>query len=93
MAGHQLNIASSLLGKMKTNFMLWGMVPAYVSITGALPALDPALGYIARASILLGIAIGYVSAIGYTRQMIAGYDRLAASRPRGTAAPGEGPAS
>ena len=46
MAGHQLNIASSLLGKMKTNFMLWGMVPAYVSITGALPALDPALGYI-----------------------------------------------
>ena len=27
MAGHQLNIASNLLGKMKTNFMLWEMFP------------------------------------------------------------------
>jgi len=93
MAGHQLNIASNLLGKMKTNFMLWGMVPAYVSIGGFLPGLDPALAYIARASILLGIAIGYVSAINYTHQMIAGYDRIAASRADGAPAPGERPAS
>jgi cardiolipin synthase (CMP-forming) len=92
MAGHQLNIASNLLGKMKTNFMGWGMVPTYVSISGVLPALDPALSYIGRASISLGIAIGYVSALDYTRQMVAGYDRIA-SRPGGAAAPGDGSAS
>jgi phosphatidylglycerophosphate synthase len=79
MAGHQMNIASNLLGKMKTNFLNWGTFPTYLSIAGALPSLDPALTYIGRGSIMLGIAIGYVSAADYTRQMIAGYNRIAAS--------------
>ena len=90
MAGYQLNIASSLLGKMKTNFMLWGMVPTYLSIGGLLPSLDPALAYIGRASIGVGIFIGYVGAADYTRQMIAGYDRIAAARDAGPA-PGAAP--
>lgn len=93
MAGHQLNIASNLLGKMKTNFLLWGMLPTFLSISGALPSLDPGLAYLGRAGILIGIALGYASAVDYTRQMVAGYDRIAAARAAGTAAAGDGPAS
>jgi CDP-diacylglycerol--glycerol-3-phosphate 3-phosphatidyltransferase len=80
MAGHQLNISSNLLGKMKTNFLSWGTFPAYLSIIGALPSLEPGLAYVGRASIGLGIILGYASAFDYTRQLIAGYDRVAASR-------------
>src|SRR5262245_10025319 len=80
MAGHQVNIASNLLGKMKTNFMLWGMLPTFLSISGALPSLEPGLAYLGRAGILVGIAIGYASAYDYTRQMVAAYDRIAAAR-------------
>src|SRR5262245_18751626 len=80
MSAHQLNISSNLLGKMETNFMLWGMFPTFISISGLLPSLDPALTHIGRASIVLGIAIGYASAIDYTRQLVAGYDRIAAAK-------------
>jgi phosphatidylglycerophosphate synthase len=76
MAGHQLNIASNLLGKMKTNFMLWGMIPTYVVIVDVLPSLAPRLTYLGQGSILVGIAFGYWSAADYTRQMITGYDRI-----------------
>jgi CDP-diacylglycerol--glycerol-3-phosphate 3-phosphatidyltransferase len=77
MAGQQLNIASNLLGKMKTNFLCWGTLPTYLSISGVLPSLDPAMAYIGRGSMVLGIVLGYASAVDYTRQMIAGYDRVA----------------
>lgn len=80
MAGHQVNIASNLLGKMKTNFMLWGMLPTFLSISGVLPSLDPGMAYLGRTGILIGIAIGYASAYDYTRQMVAAYDRIAAAR-------------
>ena len=45
MAGHQINIASNLLGKVKTNFLCWGFVPTFVSIGGFLPMLDPAMAH------------------------------------------------
>jgi len=93
MAGHQLNITSNLLGKMKTNFLLWGMFPSFLSILDYVPSIEPALGYVGKGSILLGIALGYASAVDYTRQLIAGYDRLAAARAAGSAtAAGDGPA-
>lgn len=82
MASHQLNISSNLLGKMKTNFLLWGIVVTFLSIAGALPMLEPAMAYVARGSMLLGITLGYVSAYFYTRQLIAGYDKIAASGSR-----------
>jgi cardiolipin synthase (CMP-forming) len=92
MAGHQLNITSNLLGKMKTNFLLWGMFPSFLSILGYVPSAEPALGYIGKGSILLGITLGYASAVDYTRQLIAGYDRMAAARAAGSAtAAGNGP--
>ena len=90
MAGHQINIASNLLGKMKTNLLCWGFVPTFVSIGGFLPALDPAMSYIGRASMVVGITIGYVSAYDYTRQLVAGYNHIAASRAAGTPAGGDG---
>ena len=92
MAGHQLNITSNLLGKMKTNFLLWGMFPSFLAVLGYLPSLEPALGYIGKGSILLGITLGYASAVDYTRQLMAGSDRMAAARAAGTApAAGSGP--
>jgi CDP-diacylglycerol--glycerol-3-phosphate 3-phosphatidyltransferase len=91
MAGHQLNIASNLLGKMKTNFLLWGTFPSFLSMFGYLQPLEPALGYIGKGSMLLGITLGYASAVDYTRQLIVGYDKIAAARATGAAtAAGDG---
>jgi CDP-diacylglycerol--glycerol-3-phosphate 3-phosphatidyltransferase len=80
MAGHQLNIATSLLGKLKTNFVMWGFLPAFLSIEGLFPAGEPALRYVGQAAIATGILLGYASAWGYTRQLVAGYDRVVALR-------------
>ena len=62
-------------------------------ILGVLPSLAPRLTYLGQGSILVGIAFGYWSAADYTRQMVAGYDRIAASRTADTTAAGDGPAS
>ena len=92
MAGHQLNITSNLLGKMKTNFLLWGMFPSFLAILGYVPSLEPALGYVGKGSILLGITLGYASAVDYTRQLITGYNQIATARAAGAApAAGSGP--
>lgn len=80
MAGHQLNISSSFVGKLKTNFIMWGFLPTFLSIESVLPALEPGLAILGRASIALGLFFGYASAWSYTRQFVAGYDRLAAAR-------------
>lgn len=90
MAGHQLNIASNMLGKLKTNLVMWGFFPTYLSIVGATPALEPGLRYFAWAVVGLGLGLGYLSAWDYTRQLIAGYDQIARSRAAGTATPGDG---
>lgn len=81
MAGHQLNIASNFLGKLKTNFVMWGFLPTYLSIEGVLPGLEPALAYLGRGGIAAGLVFGLVSGWDYTRQLIAGYDQIAAGRP------------
>lgn len=87
MAGHQLNIASSFAGKLKTNFIMWGFLPAFLSIQHVIPAAEPALRYVGQGAIATGILLGYLSAWDYTRQMIAGYDQIgagAAAEPTGT---------
>jgi hypothetical protein len=78
---------------MKTNFMGWGFFPTYFAISGVFPSLAPYFTYLGQGSILVGIAIGYLSAADYTRQLIAAYDRIAAARAAGTAADGDAPAS
>lgn len=75
MAERQINIASTIWGKVKTNFLLWSMVPLFVSLSGEVPAVAPWDRYLALFGISGGLFFGYVSAWQYTRQFIAGYDR------------------
>lgn len=83
MAGHQLNIASNLWGKVKTNLVMWGFFPTYLSIVGAAPSLEPGLTYFAWTATGVGLGFGYLSAWDYTRQMIVGYDQIARARAAG----------
>jgi len=78
MAGHQLNIPSSFVGKLKTNFVMWGFLPTYLSILHVIPAADAALRYVGQGAIGTGILLGYVSAWDYTRQLIGSYELIAA---------------
>jgi CDP-diacylglycerol--glycerol-3-phosphate 3-phosphatidyltransferase len=73
MAGARMNIPSSLAGKVKTNLIMWGFFPTYLSISGLLPAAEPYMGYAGRIIVGLGLAAGYYSALGYTRAFAAGY--------------------
>lgn len=79
MAGHQLNISTNFIGKLKTNFVMWGFFPTYLSIEHVLGFAEPWVGYLGRFSIGLGIFFGYLSAWDYTRQLVVGYDRIAAA--------------
>jgi CDP-diacylglycerol--glycerol-3-phosphate 3-phosphatidyltransferase len=73
MAGARMNIPSSLAGKLKTNFIMWGFFPTYLSISALVPAVEPYLGHFGRLAVGLGIAAGYYSALGYTKAFAAGY--------------------
>ncbi len=73
MAGARMNIPSSLAGKVKTNLLMWGFFPTYISISGIVPAAEPWVGYLGRLSVGLGIAAGYYSALGYTKAFTVGY--------------------
>jgi hypothetical protein len=68
-----MNIPSSLAGKVKTNLIMWGFFPTYLSISALVPAAEPYLGHFGRLVVGLGIAAGYYSALGYTRAFAAGY--------------------
>lgn len=81
MAGHQLNVASSLAGKLKTNFVMWGFLPTFLSIQHVLPVAEAALRHVGQGAIGTGILLGYVSAWDYTRQLVVTYDRIAAGAP------------
>jgi CDP-diacylglycerol--glycerol-3-phosphate 3-phosphatidyltransferase len=73
MAGARMNIPSSLAGKVKTNLIMWGFFPTYLSISMVLPAAEPYMGYAGRLIVVLGLAAGYYSALGYTKAFAAGY--------------------
>ena len=73
MAGARMNIPSSLAGKVKTNLIMWGFLPSYLSISMIVPAAEPFLGYAGRIIVGLGIAAGYYSALGYTKAFATGY--------------------
>jgi CDP-diacylglycerol--glycerol-3-phosphate 3-phosphatidyltransferase len=73
MAGARMNIPSSLAGKVKTNLIMWGFFPTYLSISAIVPAAEPYLGHFGRLAVGLGIAAGYYSALGYTKAFAAGY--------------------
>lgn len=75
-AEHRIEIPSSILGKLKANFVMWGFLPSYLSMLQVFPAAEPFLGIFGRVAIAVGIGFGYLSAWGYTRRFISGYDRV-----------------
>jgi CDP-diacylglycerol--glycerol-3-phosphate 3-phosphatidyltransferase len=75
LARARLATASGLVGKLKTNFLMWGLFPTFLSLGGLLPALQPGLTYLAHAAIWLGLLFSYLSAITYTRAFVRGYDQ------------------
>jgi CDP-diacylglycerol--glycerol-3-phosphate 3-phosphatidyltransferase len=77
MAEGRINIPSSLAGKAKTNFVMWGFLPSYVSLSALVPMAEPYLGYFGRAAVGAGLVFGYVSAVGYTKAFVAGYSEAA----------------
>ena len=83
MAGLRKNIPSSIMGKAKTNFLMWGLLPAYLSVAGALPSLEPGLGIAGKTIIWAALVLSWVSGIGYTKAFVLGYERTAPAVPRG----------
>ena len=76
MAEYQINISSNFLGKLKTNFMLYGCVPAFASFSGLVPSLEPFAWYLGLFGVSAGIFLGYLAAFDYTRQFIRGYNEV-----------------
>ena len=83
MAGLRKNIPSSIIGKAKTNFLMWGLLPTYLSIAGVLPQWEPALGTAGRTIIYIALGLSWVSGIGYTKAFVSGYESAAPTVPRG----------
>ena len=84
-----VNIPSSLAGKAKTNFVMWGFLPTFLSLSGVAPWAEPYLTWIAYFSFTTGMIFSYVSFIGYTRAFVAAYNggpvRAGATVPPGAA--------
>jgi cardiolipin synthase (CMP-forming) len=74
MAAKRRSIPSSLIGKLKTNFVMWSLLPTFLSVAGFFPQLEPYLTYLGRTGIGLGLLFSYVSAWGYTRAFLQSYD-------------------
>jgi cardiolipin synthase (CMP-forming) len=70
------NIPSSLLGKLKTNLVMWGFLPTFLALSGVLPAATPFLTVAGRIMVGAGLVFSYLSGIGYTRAFLAGYEGL-----------------
>ncbi|MCA9525935.1 MAG: CDP-alcohol phosphatidyltransferase family protein [Myxococcales bacterium] len=76
MAAHGIDIKSSFLGKLKTNMVGWGFIPWFVYVTDFIPVIGPYAHILGMIGLYGGLAVGYVSGWQYTRQFIAGYDKL-----------------
>ena len=74
MATAGMNIPSSWAGKFKTNLIMWGFLPSFNSIGGLVPSCEPMIGHVGRIAVGLGLVASYLSAWGYTRAFMAGYD-------------------
>jgi cardiolipin synthase len=82
LAGVGGNIPSTILGKLKSNFINWGFLPAFLHMAGWLHGLEPYLGWLGRLGAGLGIAASYISGVQYTRSFIRAYDsRTVTTRP------------
>jgi CDP-diacylglycerol--glycerol-3-phosphate 3-phosphatidyltransferase len=73
-AGRATNIPSNLAGKAKTNFLMWGFLPAFLSIGGWIPQAEPWLTHAGHLIVGFGLFLSYISGIGYTRAFVSIYD-------------------
>jgi cardiolipin synthase len=73
-------IPSTIFGKLKTNFIMWGFMPTFFSIAGVFPSWEPYLGYFAHFAIWGGLLWGWISGVQYTRAFVAGYEGAAPVR-------------
>jgi CDP-diacylglycerol--glycerol-3-phosphate 3-phosphatidyltransferase len=71
--GQGKSIPSSLVGKLKTNFIMWGFLPTFLALGGVFPAFAPQLTVAGRVMVGIGLFLSYVSGWGYTRAFIAAY--------------------
>jgi CDP-diacylglycerol--glycerol-3-phosphate 3-phosphatidyltransferase len=74
-AGANINIPSSLMGKVKSNLIMWSFLPTFLSISGIFPQAEPTMAYAGKTIIGLGILTGYLSALGYTKAFAKGYSQ------------------
>ncbi len=77
MAGARVEIPSSWAGKAKTNLIMWGFFPTYLSVSKLLPWAEPYLGNAGRIMVGVGLLMGYASALAYTRVFAVGYGKAA----------------
>jgi CDP-diacylglycerol--glycerol-3-phosphate 3-phosphatidyltransferase len=77
MAQAHINIPSSLAGKAKTNLIMWGFFPTFLSVSNLIPSCEPYMGYAGRLIVAAGLVMGYVSALGYTKAFATGYAQTA----------------
>ena len=68
LAGHAgKNIPSSLLGKLKTNFVMWGFLPTFLCAQRRVAGGRALLTEAGRMHGGRGLVLSYLSGIGYTR--------------------------
>ena len=76
MAEYRINIQSNFLGKLKTNFLMYGCIPAFGAFAGVLGPLNSFAWYLGLFGMTLGLVFGYIAAWDYTRQFVRGYDEV-----------------
>lgn len=73
-------IPSTIVGKLKTNFFMWGFLPAFLSVGHLVPMLEPFSTYLGKVGLWGGLLWGWLSAVQYTRAFVAGYEGSAPVR-------------
>jgi hypothetical protein len=64
------------LGKLKTNFIGYGSLLLFASLSGQLPEADPYMRWLGYVGFFGGVGLGYIAALDYTRQFIRGYNEV-----------------
>jgi CDP-diacylglycerol--glycerol-3-phosphate 3-phosphatidyltransferase len=73
-ASRGTNLPSNLVGKLKTNLLMWGFLPTFLSLWGHPASLQGVLGTIGRVAVGTGLVLGYISGWQYTRRFWRIYD-------------------
>jgi cardiolipin synthase len=80
-AGRGANIPSNLAGKAKTNFLMWGFLPCFLSLSGEFPGAEPWMSGAGHLLVGIGLFLSYISGLAYTRGFMAIYEAGPGSNP------------